>query len=85
MEELKNIVEVKIGFNIERDKIAFIDSDFMDERYNFKNPIDYTTKLIQMALEKWIRDKIGIFCPKCDKEFKEGWTFCPVCGWNANE
>ena len=31
----------------------------------------------------WIRNKIGIFCPSCEVEFKENWIFCPNCGWST--
>lgn len=85
--ESKKDVDVKvlIGFNLDSEKITYIKSDFMDEKYNFKWPIEYTARLLQMALEKWIREKIGISCPKCDLDFQEEWKFCPNCGWNPEE
>lgn len=85
MKDNKSIIEVVIGFNRDREIIEYIKSDFMDEETSYKDPIGYTAKLIQMGLEKWIRDKIGISCPKCDTEFKEEWEFCPYCGWNPDE
>lgn len=81
----KNIVEVIIGFNKNEERIEYIKSDFMDKDSNYKDPIGYTVKLIQMGLEHWIREKIGIFCPECDVEFQEDWKFCPNCGWCPDE
>jgi hypothetical protein len=80
----EDIIEVRIGFDRNREEIAYIKSDFMDEDAGFKDPIGYTAQLIQMGLEKWIRDKVGITCPECDLEFKEGWSYCPNCGWNPD-
>lgn len=82
---MRNLVEVTIGFNLNSDEIEYIKSDFMNEKSNFKDPIGYTARLIEMGLEKWIREKIGIFCPNCDSELKEEWTFCPSCGWNPDK
>lgn len=79
----ENIVEVKIGFNITTEEIEYIKSDFLDEKLGYKEPIEYTAKLIAMGLDKWIRDKIGVFCPNCDAELQRGWVFCPNCGWNS--
>lgn len=80
-EKPKRIVEVTIGFDIDREKIIYIESGFMKEKVGYKDPIGYTAQLIQMGLEKWVRDNIGIFCPECELELKEGWSFCPNCGW----
>ena len=77
----KSIIEVTIGFNKDTEEIEYIKSDFMREGSGYKDPILYTAKLIQMGLEVWIKDKIGIECPNCGIEFKEEWTFCPDCGW----
>ena len=82
---MSDIIKITIGFNRDTEKIDFIDSDFMNKKADFKDPTGYTAQLIQMALEKWIRDTIGISCPECDGEFKEGWSYCPKCGWNPNE
>lgn len=84
-DEPKKLIEVTIGFNADREKIEYIKSDFMEEKYGFKDPIGYTAQLIQMGLEKWVRDNIGIFCPECDFELSEGWSFCPNCGWSSDE
>lgn len=83
--EDKKIIEVVIGFDRDREEIKYIKSDFMDKKYGFKDPIGYTAQLIQMGLEKWIRDKIGVYCPDCDSELEEDWQYCPKCGWNPNE
>ena len=79
----ERIIEVVIGFNADREEIEYIKSDFLIEKYNYKDPINYTAKLMEMGLEKWIREKIGIFCPKCEEELQEGWSFCPSCGWSS--
>jgi hypothetical protein len=81
----KRVLEVIIGFNATDEEIEYIKSDFMNESYGFKDPIGYTAKLIQMGLEHWIREKIGIFCPECDSEMKEGWKYCPECGWSSED
>ena len=78
----KRIIDVTIGFNANDETIEYINSDFMNEKYGFKDPIGYTAKLIQMGLEHWIRKEIGIFCPECDSEIKEDWKYCPECGWS---
>jgi len=80
--EKKRTVEVIIGFNINDEKVEYIKSDFMNEKYGFKDPIGYTAKLIEMSLETWIREHIGLFCPECDIELNENWKYCPECGWN---
>lgn len=82
-EKQKEIVEVTIGFNFDREEIEYIKSDFMVEKYGFKDPIGYTAKLIQMGLETWIRDKVGIYCPECGEELQENWIYCPNCGWST--
>lgn len=81
--KLKDNIEVTIGFNFNEEKIAFIKSDFMNEEYGFKDPIGYTAKLIQMGLETWIREHIGIYCPQCETELQENWIYCPSCGWST--
>lgn len=82
---MKRIIEVTIGFDTEREKIDYIKSDFMNEENSFKDPVGYTARLIEMGLEHWIREQIGIFCPECDVELQEGWQFCPSCGWNTEK
>jgi hypothetical protein len=81
--KMKTTLEVIIGFNADKEEIEYIKSDFLNEEFGFKDPIGYTAKLIQMGLETWIRDKIGIFCPNCEEELKENWIFCPNCGWST--
>lgn len=80
---VKGTIEVIIGFNLNDEEIEYIKSEFFNESYGYKDPIGYTAKLIEMALEKWIREKIGIFCPKCEEEMKENWIYCPNCGWSS--
>lgn len=79
---MKRVIEVTIGFNADREKIEYVKSDFLDEKYSYKDPVGYTAKLMEMGLEWWIRKKIGIFCPECEAELQEGWSFCPKCGWS---
>ena len=81
---MKKIVEVKIGFNIEREVIEYVKSDFMDNDSGYKDPIDYTVKLISMGLEKFLEEHVGIKCPECNIELDKEWSFCPGCGWNSN-
>lgn len=81
----KNIVEVKVGFDLDEEKIKYIESDFMKNEDNYKHPIEYTARLLEFALEKWIREQVGVFCPNCDIELEEGWKYCPNCGWSENE
>lgn len=83
MTEERKTIEVVIGFNPEDEVIDYIKSDFMDEELGYKDPIGYTAKLIQMGLENWIREHIGITCPKCDYELEENWICCPNCGWST--
>lgn len=83
--ESKRIIEVIIGFDAVDEKIEYIKSDFTNETYAYKDPIGYTAKLIQMGLEKWVRDNIGVFCPECEAEMEENWKFCPNCGWSSDE
>ena len=79
----KRIIEIVIGFNANNEKIEYIKSDFFNESYGYKDPNGYTVQLMQMAQEKWIREKIGIFCPECELIMEEDWIFCPECGWNS--
>lgn len=83
--KLKRTIDVTIGFNANDEEIEYIKSDFMKEEYGYTDPIGYTAKLIQMGLEAWIREKIGIFCPECEVELQEGWIYCPVCGWSTEK
>lgn len=79
---MKKVIEVTIGFNTDKEEIEYIKSDFLNNEYSFKDPIGYTAKLIEMGLEYWIREKIGVFCPECEVELQQGWSFCPSCGWS---
>ena len=79
----KKTIDVTVGFNVNDEEIEYIRSDFFKESYGYKDPIGYTAKLLQMALEKWIREKIGIFCPECESKLEEDWIFCPNCGWSS--
>jgi len=84
-DQTKRILEVVIGFDADREEIAYIKSDFLNKELLFKDPVGYTAQLIQMGLDKWIREKIGMFCPECDIELQEGWSYCPNCGWNSEK
>lgn len=83
-EEIPREVKVTIIFDLDSEECE-IESGFEDSRYGFNDPIDYTAKLLQMALEKWIREKIGIVCPACGKDFEDDWNFCPECGYTLLE
>ena len=81
--EKEGIIKVEVGFDFKDEEISYIRSDFLKEDLGFKDPIGYTAQLLQMALEKWVREKIGIFCPECDFTLEEGWAYCPECGWSS--
>ena len=83
--ESSRIIEVIVGFDVNEEKVDYIKSDFMDESLGFQDTIGYTAKLLQMGLETWVRDNIGLLCPECDSEMKEDWKYCPECGWTTNE
>lgn len=86
MNKNKDVIEVVVGFDINEEEISYIKSDFMKEELGFKDGVGYTAKLLGMAMEKWIRENIGIFCPECNNKIEEKWSFCPNCGWsNSNE
>jgi hypothetical protein len=76
-------VEVLIKFDLDTEECEIL-SGFEDERLAFQDPIDYTAKLLQMAWEKWVREKIGIICPVCEREAEDDWNFCPDCGYTWN-
>lgn len=38
-----------------------------------------------MALEKWIRERVGMVCPNCSLEMNEDWDWCPKCGYSLVE
>ena len=78
---MKEIIEVRIGFNTTREEIQYINSDFMANAEEYKDPIGYTAQLLQMAYDKWLAENIGIFCPECDERMHQDWMFCPNCGW----
>ena len=72
-------VAVILKFNLNTEELE-IESGFEDAGLAFKDPIGYTTNLLQMGLEKWIREKVGMVCPNCSVEMEESWDFCPKCG-----
>jgi hypothetical protein len=49
------------------------------------SPFSNTTRLIEYGLERWILEKVGLFCPKCDIKMQPDWSFCPSCGWTWRE
>jgi len=77
-------VVVALKFNLDTEKLE-IDSGFKDTGLAFKDPIGYTTHLLQMALEKWIREEVGMICPGCSIEMAEDWDYCPKCGYTLLE
>lgn len=74
-------VEVVITYDLDNEDIE-IKSGFMNNPEGFKDPIGYTSHLIELALEKWIREKIGITCPECGTELNPEWDYCPKCSWS---
>lgn len=84
VDKSKEVREVKVTlvYNLDEDTVN-IDSGFL--ALGFKDPIGYTAKLIEMALEKWIVEKIGVNCPKCEIPINPEWNFCPECGWTWKE
>lgn len=81
----ENIVQIVIGFNMITEEIQYINSDFEKQAEAYKDPIGYTAQLLQMAYDKWLAEKIGLFCPECDERMHQDWVFCPNCGWGNKE
>lgn len=79
---MKEIVEIKIIYDLNNDTINVI-SGF--ENNDFEDPIGNTTRLIELGLEKWIIEKVGLYCPKCEIKMQPSWEFCPQCGWSWRE
>lgn len=77
-------VSVVLTYNLDTDELV-IDSGFENSGMVFKDPIEYTTHLLQMGLEKWIREKVGMVCPSCSVDMDESWDFCPKCGYTLLE
>ncbi len=80
----KREVVVLLKFNLDTEELE-IDSGFVKSGLAFKDPVGYTTHLLQLALEKWIREKVGMVCPNCSIEMDESWDFCPKCGYTLLE
>ena len=77
-------ITVAITYDLDTDECV-IDSGFVNAGLTFKEPLEYTSHLIQMALEKWIREEIGMVCPNCSTEMDETWDWCPKCGYSLVE
>lgn len=77
-------VSVTLTFGLDTDELT-IDSQFENKESEFKDPIGYTTHLLQMGLEKWIRTKVGMICPGCSIDMDEDWDWCPKCGYSLVE
>lgn len=80
----KRTVSVTLTWNLDTEELH-IDSEFENSGMVFKDPVSYTTELIQRGLEKWIREKVGMVCPSCSVEMDESWDFCPKCGYTLLE
>ena len=74
-------VSIILTYGLDTDKLK-IDSQFENPKYDFKDPIGYTTHLLQLALEKWIIERVGMVCPSCSVEMNEDWDWCPKCGYS---
>ena len=83
-EKDNRIVIVTLTYGLDTDKLK-IDSQFENPKFDFKDPIGYTSHLLQMALEKWIRERVGMVCPNCSLEMNEDWDWCPKCGYSLVE
>lgn len=77
----KRTVSVVLTYDLDRDELE-IDSGFENSGLAFKDPIGYTTHLLQMGLEQWIRTKVGMVCPNCSIDMEEDWDWCPKCGYS---
>ena len=82
--ENPRVVAVILNYDLDTEELV-IDSGFEAIGLAFKDPIGYTTHLLQMALEKWIREKVGMICPGCSIEMDETWDYCPKCGYTLLE
>ena len=74
-------VSVVLTYDLNTDELE-IDSGFEKKQMVFADPIGYTTHLLQLGLEKWIREKVGMVCPNCSVEMNEDWDWCPKCGYS---
>ena len=77
-------VEIKITFDLNTEEVN-VESGFMTFKNDFKEPVKYTSELLQMALKKWILEQVGVNCPECDLKFDKDWSFCPQCGWSVRD
>lgn len=80
----KRMISVILNWNLDTEELD-IESGFEETGLAFKDPIGYTTHLLQMGLEKWIREKVGMICPGCSIEMEEDWDYCPKCGYTLLE
>jgi hypothetical protein len=74
-------VNIVLTFDLDTEELS-IHSGFMDRKKDFKDPIGYTVNMLEMAIEKWIKENIGFYCPNCDAEMEEDWLYCPACGYS---
>lgn len=74
-------ISVTLTYDLNTDELD-IDSGFENKGIVFADPIGYTTHLLQMGLEKWIREKVGMICPNCSLQMNEDWDWCPKCGYS---
>jgi len=56
-----------------------IDDDEVIVKSEFRDPAR-TLKLIQMGMEKWITEYIGLRCPDCEETIQANWEYCNYCG-----
>lgn len=64
-------IKVLIEYHGNTDEIT-IKSEFKD--------VNQTLKLIALAHDKWLKDKIGFKCPNCGTLIDSKWEYCANCG-----
>jgi len=74
-------VSVTLTYDLNTDELE-IDSGFENKQMVFADPIGYTTHLLQLGLETWIRKRVGMVCPSCSNDMDESWDWCPKCGYS---
>lgn len=84
MKDIKpnEIIEVKIIYDMNTDEVV-VKSGF--ENGQFDDPVGSTLRLIEYGLEKWIVERVGLFCPNCEIKIQPEWSLCPSCGWTWRE
>lgn len=56
-----------------------VDTDEIIVKSEWNDP-ERTLKQIQLGLEKWVKEYIGLKCPHCDEKINGNWEYCSYCG-----